>query len=739
VMVNPIPNAGGNGAVTFCSNFTPSDLFRNLAGNPQTGGTWSPALASGTGIFNPAIDTAGVYTYSVGGNLCATATATVTVTVLQAPNAGGPGATLNVCITSTSVNLSTGLNGTQAIGTWSDDDGTGALAGNIFNPSAVAAGTYHFTYTVGGGVSPCQFDTAMVTVVVSPLANAGTFSDIQSICSSAGTFDLFTLLSGNQVGGIWTDNSGATVTNPINVSGFSAGNYNYTYTVTNICNTDNETVQFTIIPGPIVTIPNISIATPICSGDTATVSFAGMIDGSYTVNYNLLGSNIATNLSANLTVSGGTGSFQIPAASIVNRGTTAVSFIGITNVTTTCSTVLSNIIVNVVIRPVSNLENSNITIVNVCLGTNAQVVISGATGLSDGSYQFNFSLPNATPANGSTATISIINGSGTFAIPSTFFPTAGNYTITINSINSISGGCTNVNENASASFQILPLLNVSAATVMADEVCLGDSGAVFIAGAADLQNNTFAIQYQLSGANSGSGVATIAFTNGSGSFVIPATNLTNPGAVTVAFQLTSTGSSCGVSGSFNQATFNVVQLGLPEIIPQGNEFCDDEGATIADLSVNIVGSPIVNWYLTSSGGEALNPSTLLINNIVYYGALTSASGCEGVARLPVTVSLTNCKEIIIPDGFSPNGDNINDTFEIVDIRNIYPNFKIEIYNRYGNILFKGYANVPDWDGTSSEGGVKLGDGIAPVGVYFYILEFNDGTRKPQQGRLYLSR
>jgi len=146
----------------------------------------------------------------------------------------------------------------------------------------------------------------------------------------------------------------------------------------------------------------------------------------------------------------------------------------------------------------------------------------------------------------------------------------------------------------------------------------------------------------------------------------------------------------------------------------------------------------VNWYATASGGTPLNQSDALRHNTVYYGALTLGT-CEGIGRLPVTVSIINCNEIIIPDGFSPNGDNINDTFDIVDIREIYPNFKIEFYNRYGNVLYKGNANTPNWDGMSNEGGIKLGNGVAPVGVYFYILEFNDGIKKPVQGRIYLSR
>jgi gliding motility-associated-like protein len=63
---------------------------------------------------------------------------------------------------------------------------------------------------------------------------------------------------------------------------------------------------------------------------------------------------------------------------------------------------------------------------------------------------------------------------------------------------------------------------------------------------------------------------------------------------------------------------------------------------------------------------------------------------------------------------------------------------LEIFNRYGNILYNGNAASPDWDGTSDKG-IQLGGNKLPVGVYFYIINFNDGNRKPLQGRVYLSR
>ena len=103
------------------------------------------------------------------------------------------------------------------------------------------------------------------------------------------------------------------------------------------------------------------------------------------------------------------------------------------------------------------------------------------------------------------------------------------------------------------------------------------------------------------------------------------------------------------------------------------------------------------------------------------------------------MDLTGCADIRIPDGFSPNNDGVNDTFEIDNLAELYPKFTLEIYNRYGNKVYQGDINTPNWDGTASEGGIKLGNNLLPTGVYFFIINFNDGSRKPLQDRVYLNR
>ncbi|MBS9461714.1 gliding motility-associated C-terminal domain-containing protein [Flagellimonas sp. 389] len=162
--------------------------------------------------------------------------------------------------------------------------------------------------------------------------------------------------------------------------------------------------------------------------------------------------------------------------------------------------------------------------------------------------------------------------------------------------------------------------------------------------------------------------------------------------------------------------------------PTVNELIDLENAIDAE----------VEWFITGEGGEVLSSSELLIDDTTYYAqSYDPETGCINPNRIPVTVDLNNCDpdayDFFIPDGFSPNSDGRNDTFFIPNIETIFPDFTLEIFNRYGNSLFKGDADNPAWDG--SEGGRNT----APNGVYFYVIEFNREGFEPKQGRLYLSQ
>src|SRR5574343_1983340 len=113
----PIP--GNNASVTLCVLSPSVNLFTLLGPTAQTGGTWSPALTSGTGVFNPAVDPSGTYTYTLNGTApCTSVSASVQVVVNPVPDAGNNGV-LAICSNQSPVDLFASLTGTpQSGGTW---------------------------------------------------------------------------------------------------------------------------------------------------------------------------------------------------------------------------------------------------------------------------------------------------------------------------------------------------------------------------------------------------------------------------------------------------------------------------------------------------------------------------------------------------------------------------------------------------------------------------------------------
>ena len=236
VTIDLLPNAGENGNLKICINSGSVDLFDSLIGTPDAGGIWTPSLTSGTGMFNPSIDAAGVYTYTVTNNNCGTDTSEVNVTIDVLPNAGENGS-LEICANSTPIDLFDRLIGTPDTGgVWTPSltSGTG-----MFNPSIDAAGIY--TYTVTN--SNCGTDTSEVNVTIDLLPNAGENGNLE-ICINSGSVDLFDNLTGTpDAGGIWTPSltSGTGMFNPsVDAAGI------YTYTVTNgVCGINTSKVNVT--------------------------------------------------------------------------------------------------------------------------------------------------------------------------------------------------------------------------------------------------------------------------------------------------------------------------------------------------------------------------------------------------------------------------------------------------------------------------------------------------------------
>ena len=90
---------------------------------------------------------------------------------------------------------------------------------------------------------------------------------------------------------------------------------------------------------------------------------------------------------------------------------------------------------------------------------------------------------------------------------------------------------------------------------------------------------------------------------------------------------------------------------------------------------------------------------------------------------PTPVDLQRPKEFI-PGGFSPNGDGTNDRFVIENTG--FKRLSLEVFNRWGNRVYRSNDYKNDWDGRCTEG-ISIGQDL-PEGTYFYIVIL-DGKEK----------
>lgn len=83
-----------------------------------------------------------------------------------------------------------------------------------------------------------------------------------------------------------------------------------------------------------------------------------------------------------------------------------------------------------------------------------------------------------------------------------------------------------------------------------------------------------------------------------------------------------------------------------------------------------------------------------------------------------------CKPITY-NYITPNGDGYNDTFVVDGLRNIFFNFKMKIFNRWGNLVWTGDHSTADWNGIATEQKVGSADTTVPNSTYYFVLELND--------------
>jgi hypothetical protein len=185
-----------------------------------------------------------------------------------------------------------------------------------------------------------------------------------------------------------------------------------------------------------------------------------------------------------------------------------------------------------------------------------------------------------------------------------------------------------------------------------------------------------------------------------------------------------------VTGCMSNGRLAVVATVLLEITPTtltDQTFCSTDIKTLADVKTN--GLNIV-WYSSSSGGTPLLDSYLLTSSQSLYAAIyNAASGCESPIRQMVQITIINCQ--LVPNNLLTLNDNsLNDNLTIENIEN-FPINQIEIYNRFGELVWKTeyYDNDSNtFKGRANVSGVFQKDSDLPTGTYYFILKYYDSYR-----------
>jgi gliding motility-associated-like protein len=176
----------------------------------------------------------------------------------------------------------------------------------------------------------------------------------------------------------------------------------------------------------------------------------------------------------------------------------------------------------------------------------------------------------------------------------------------------------------------------------------------------------------------------------------------------------------GNDGCFDTASQFITVWPHPQVNAGSEMFVLDGSsatinATASGNQLSFLWSP--NIYLNND--TTLTPITTPHQNTLYTITATDSNFCSVSDSVFVKVLFVPK----VPNAFSPNGDGINDKWEIKYL-NDYPECTVEIFTRTGQMIFQSYGYATPWDGTYH--GSAL-----PIGTYYYIIQ-------PGRGRATIS-
>lgn len=168
-------------------------------------------------------------------------------------------------------------------------------------------------------------------------------------------------------------------------------------------------------------------------------------------------------------------------------------------------------------------------------------------------------------------------------------------------------------------------------------------------------------------------------------------------------------------------------------VPTANAGQDQ--SLVNDYDANLNGfaqNGTITWTVNTSASilDPNNNRTFVNDLAVGDNVFTMTVDNNGCAAASDEVVITVVEDIDfasnVPTSFTPNNDGVNDTWAIPGLDgNQYQDYKVQVFNRWGGLVYEGDSNTAAWDGTND------GDEL-PVASYYYVIDLGNGD-EPIQG------
>ncbi len=718
ITVNVVQNsdAGTSGTTAVCQDDTPFDLFTVLGGTPESGGTWTNSSGNTvSNIFDPATQNSDIFTYTVTGTSpCPDASSTVDVTVNPLPTVSFTGLDTSYCGTGNFILTGSFAPNGVFTGTDITDNGDGTAG---FFPQTTGSYSVTYTYTDANG---CTNSQTQSTYIYTPPSVQFVGLDT-GYCHEANSVNIIGnhAPEGSFMGtGINDNGDGTAIFTPDSIGQF---NIVYTYTDNNGC-TGSDTQAVFVYENPWfnnISITDVTVCSPPYDGIVSYEGTGG--NGNYLYSFN--GGLFTTDTIADSLATG------IYTISVMD----SYSCYSDTSIEVSGNTGFYINQINV-----SGLQ---------CHGDSSGQIIIQAT---DG---YNYS----------------IDAGNTFQTDSAFYNLSGGiYYIQVIS----SSGCTDFD---TITVTEPPEFNY---TYLADStLCYGDSSGkitITLTGGTSPYTYTWSPSGYTETNNIYSGLPagtySLSVTDSNGcEFSIPKIDVMQPDSLIVQTNVANTSCFNTADGT---ATISVSGGTAPYTYSWENNYTGYQNTNLGTGIYNVtitdknncqfvetltIGSPPEiniseilaipsckgnnDGHIIVSVTGGMSPYTYswnnedndsIVDNVIagtYYLTLTDNNNCKITKSYDLPDGTGDC--LIIPNLFTPNNDGYNDTWQIENI-GLFPNAVVEIYNRWGDIVFESEKGYPSaWDGTWN--GKQL-----PFGAYVFILDLGNGE-EPINGIVTLKR